>query len=59
MPLGSVSRVYADVLQSKPQQYWDYDIHEITWGYVNGCPATEGLRLVSARNASFTLRRRA
>lgn len=33
MPTGSVAKVYAEVLAGKPQEYWDYDIHEITWGY--------------------------
>ena len=34
MPVSSRARVYADVLASKPQESWDYDIHEITWGCV-------------------------
>lgn len=28
----SVSRVYADVNKKKPQEYWDYENHVITWG---------------------------
>ncbi|KAM9937391.1 hypothetical protein OXX80_003082 [Metschnikowia pulcherrima] len=28
----SVARVYADVNQQKPQEYWDYEAHTIEWG---------------------------
>ncbi|KAJ8142925.1 hypothetical protein OXX79_004760 [Metschnikowia pulcherrima] len=30
----SVARVYADVNQQKPQEYWDYEAHTIEWGSI-------------------------
>ena len=29
----SISRVYADVNQHRPKEYWDYDSLSITWGF--------------------------
>jgi hypothetical protein len=26
-------RVYADVLETFPRDYWDYEAHELDWGY--------------------------
>lgn len=30
----SVSRVYKDANKSKPQEYWDYENHRISWGNI-------------------------
>lgn len=30
----SISRVYADVNTTRPQEYWDYENHKIAWGEI-------------------------
>lgn len=32
--MASIARVYADVNDTKPQEYWDYENYNIEWGYV-------------------------
>lgn len=32
--MASVARVYADVNENKPQEYWDYENYSIEWRYV-------------------------
>ena len=32
--MASIARVYADVNDTKPQEYWDYENHNIEWGCV-------------------------
>lgn len=31
--MASVARVYADVNENKPQEYWDYENYSIEWRY--------------------------
>ena len=33
--MSSVARVYADVNENKPQEYWDYENYSIEWRYVD------------------------
>ncbi|KAK0425157.1 hypothetical protein QR680_009064 [Steinernema hermaphroditum] len=35
MPVPSRARVYADVNQQKPRDYWDYEVHLIDWGEID------------------------
>ncbi|VDN50309.1 unnamed protein product [Dracunculus medinensis] len=35
MHLPSRARVYADVTQQKPREYWDYENHMISWGNID------------------------
>ena len=30
----SIARVYADVNENKPTEYWDYENHKIQWGLI-------------------------
>lgn len=32
--MSSVARVYADVNENKPREYWDYENYSIEWGCV-------------------------
>uniref|UniRef100_A0A7E4ULJ1 Casein kinase II subunit alpha n=1 Tax=Panagrellus redivivus TaxID=6233 RepID=A0A7E4ULJ1_PANRE len=34
MPVPSRARVYADVNQTQPREYWDYEQHVIEWGNI-------------------------
>jgi len=34
MPASSRARVYADVNNHRPREYWDYESHVVEWGYV-------------------------
>ncbi|VDK47385.1 unnamed protein product [Anisakis simplex] len=34
MPVPSRARVYADINQQKPREYWDYECHIIEWGNI-------------------------
>ena len=36
MPAPSRSRVYADVNTHRPREYWDYEQHQVEWGWVVG-----------------------
>ena len=33
-PVKSRARVYADVNQHRPREYWNYDSLVVSWGYV-------------------------
>lgn len=35
MPVPSRARVYADINQSKPRDYWDYETHVLEWGNID------------------------
>lgn len=35
--MASVARVYADINENKPQDYWDYENYTIEWGCVTCC----------------------
>uniref|UniRef100_A0A914RP93 non-specific serine/threonine protein kinase n=1 Tax=Parascaris equorum TaxID=6256 RepID=A0A914RP93_PAREQ len=35
MPIPSRARVYAEVNQQKPREYWDYECHMIEWGNID------------------------
>lgn len=33
----SRARVYCDVNETRPREYWDYETLNVTWGYVLHC----------------------
>jgi len=51
MPVPSRARVYADVNTHRTRDYWDYESHVVTWGWVSTTePAWLCLRFVSSCN---------
>lgn len=41
----SRARVYCDVNETRPREYWDYETLNVTWGYVLHCHPFSSIRL--------------
>lgn len=41
----SRARVYCDVNETRPREYWDYETLNVTWGYVLHCRLFSSRRL--------------